>query len=164
MFLEIVAGAADIPATRLLGASPKGMNATGHSDIRNYYDMVSSKQEIEDRPALAMLDEVLIRHATGSRPANVGYSFLPLWQMTEAETAAIRLQEAQTDDIYATLGITPPSALRVGIVGRLLASGQYPGLADAIAAANAANEPAAPLIARPEKVETSSPKTAPAKT
>jgi phage-related protein (TIGR01555 family) len=36
-FLQIVSGAADIPATRLLGQSPAGMNATGESDLRNYY-------------------------------------------------------------------------------------------------------------------------------
>ncbi len=34
-FLQAVAGAADIPATRLLGQSPAGMNATGDNDLRN---------------------------------------------------------------------------------------------------------------------------------
>ena len=34
-YLMIVCGAADIPATRFLGRSPQGMNATGESDLRN---------------------------------------------------------------------------------------------------------------------------------
>lgn len=33
-FLQIVAGAADIPVTRLLGQSPAGMNATGTADMK----------------------------------------------------------------------------------------------------------------------------------
>jgi phage-related protein (TIGR01555 family) len=42
-FLQIVSGAADIPATRLLGQSPAGMNATGESDLRNYYDRLQAR-------------------------------------------------------------------------------------------------------------------------
>ena len=164
MFLEVVAGAADIPATRLLSTSPKGMNATGASDVRNYYDMISSKQEIEDRPALAVLDEVLIRHALGARPSAIGFHFLPLWQMDEAESAAIELQHAQADQIYGVLGAMPPSALRAGIQGRLRASRQYPGLGEALDAAAAAGEAPAPLLAKSDVVETNSPKPTPAKT
>lgn len=41
-FLQIVSGAADIPAIRLLSQSPAGMNATGESDLRNYYDRLSA--------------------------------------------------------------------------------------------------------------------------
>ena len=39
-FLQVAAGAADIPVTRLLGQSPAGLSATGESDTRNYYDMI----------------------------------------------------------------------------------------------------------------------------
>ena len=34
-FLQVAAGAADIPVTRLLGQSPSGLSATGESDTRN---------------------------------------------------------------------------------------------------------------------------------
>src|SRR5690606_27113842 len=57
-YLSIVAGAADIPATRLLGKSPDGMNATGDGDMANYFQMVGSRQERELRPALERLDAV----------------------------------------------------------------------------------------------------------
>ena len=33
-FLQVAAGAADIPVTRLLGQSPSGLSATGESDTR----------------------------------------------------------------------------------------------------------------------------------
>ena len=42
-FMMDVAGAARIPATKLFGRSPEGMNATGESDLRNYYDMISQE-------------------------------------------------------------------------------------------------------------------------
>ena len=35
-FAERLAAAADIPATRFMGQAPKGMNATGASDEKNY--------------------------------------------------------------------------------------------------------------------------------
>lgn len=43
--LEFVAAINRTPAVKLLGISPSGFNATGESDIRNYYDHVQSKQE-----------------------------------------------------------------------------------------------------------------------
>jgi uncharacterized protein len=55
-FLQVAAGAADIPVTRLLGQSPAGLSATGDSDIRNYYDMIAARQEIDLRPQLERLD------------------------------------------------------------------------------------------------------------
>ena len=164
MFLEVVAGAADIPATRLLGIAPKGMNSTGHSDTRNYYDMLSSKQNVDLRPALAPLDEVLIRHALGARPANVGYAFNSLWQMTEAEQSVIALQKAQAAEILATLGCMPPSALRAAIQGMLLSDNAYPGLADALAKAREAGEADAPLILPSQKTEKPSANARPAPT
>ncbi|MBX9719281.1 MAG: DUF1073 domain-containing protein, partial [Methylobacterium sp.] len=44
MHIEIVAGVADYPVTVLLGTAPKGMNATGDGDARNYYDTIKARQ------------------------------------------------------------------------------------------------------------------------
>ncbi|TIW79271.1 MAG: DUF1073 domain-containing protein, partial [Mesorhizobium sp.] len=88
-FLQIVSGAADIPATRLLGQSPAGMNATGESDLRNYYDRLQAMQAIEMTPAMARLDECIIRSATGGRDASIYYEWAPLWGMSETEKATV---------------------------------------------------------------------------
>jgi Protein of unknown function (DUF1073) len=48
--------AADIPATRFIGKSPDGMNATGESDIRNYHDRLASDQKVKCTPLLTRLD------------------------------------------------------------------------------------------------------------
>ncbi len=88
-FLQIVSGAADIPATRLLGQSPAGMNATGESDLRNYYDRLQAMQEVEMRPAMWRLDECIIRSGTGSRDPDIYYEWAPLWGMSEKEKADV---------------------------------------------------------------------------
>lgn len=38
-----ISGAAGIPVTRLFGRSPAGLNATGESDLQNYYDKIEEK-------------------------------------------------------------------------------------------------------------------------
>ncbi|MDR3087788.1 MAG: DUF1073 domain-containing protein, partial [Azoarcus sp.] len=58
-FMLDVSGAADIPMTRLFGQSAAGLNATGDNDIRNYYDMVRARQEIELRPALEKIYRII---------------------------------------------------------------------------------------------------------
>lgn len=128
MYLQIASGAADIPVTRLLGQSPAGLNATGDSDIRNYYDGLASKQETELRPALDRLDEVLIRSALGSRPPEVYYEFAPLWQLSEKEKADIGKAEAETDQIYSNSALIPAPVLETAVRNRLIESGRYPGI------------------------------------
>ncbi len=59
-FLQVAAGAADIPVTRLLGQSPAGLSATGDSDTRNYYDMIAARQELDLRPQLERLDRLIL--------------------------------------------------------------------------------------------------------
>ena len=44
--LELIASINRTPAVKLLGISPSGFNATGESDLKNYYDYISSKQEL----------------------------------------------------------------------------------------------------------------------
>ncbi len=66
-FLQVAAGAADIPVTRLLGQSPAGLSATGESDTRNYYDMIAARQELDLRPQLERLDRLILA-SEGHRP------------------------------------------------------------------------------------------------
>ena len=45
-FTQLLSAASDIPATRFLGQAPGGLNATGESDMNNYYDMVQAYQRL----------------------------------------------------------------------------------------------------------------------
>ena len=141
LYLQIVSGAADIPATRMLGQSPGGIVASGDTDTRNYYDRVSSEQENTLRPALRRLDEALIRSALGSRPDEIYYDWAPLWQMDEAQKANMVLAKAQALQIHHDTGLLDPVALSEGFINQLIADNVYPGLSINIED-NAKNAPA----------------------
>ncbi|WP_311145384.1 anti-CBASS protein Acb1 family protein, partial [Xylella fastidiosa] len=107
-FMMDISGAADIPATRLFGQSPQGMNATGDSDIRNYYDRIKAQQEDELRPVLRLLYEVLFRASVGECPHDLEIQFNSLWQMSQTEQASIEKLRAERDQIYLTHGVIGP--------------------------------------------------------
>lgn len=132
-FLQMAAGASDIPVTRLLGQAPSGLSATGESDMNNYYDRVSSIQTLEMTPALYRLDECLIRSAIGSRPPEIFYEWSPLKQMTEKEQAEIGKMNAETAETLGRTGIFTSDELRTVVGNQLVESSFYPGLDQAMA-------------------------------
>ncbi|WP_347271644.1 anti-CBASS protein Acb1 family protein [Rhizorhabdus histidinilytica] len=125
-----VAGAADIPATRLFGKSPDGQNATGESDLTNYFQAIGSKQEKQLRPMLARLDAVMLPSA--GVKADLSWSFSPLMVLSEKDQAEIELKEAQTLQIHANSGIWPDSVLSEVYTNRLVESQRYPGMKEAM--------------------------------
>ncbi|MCW6510976.1 DUF1073 domain-containing protein [Lichenifustis flavocetrariae] len=132
-FLQVAAGAADIPVTRLLGQSPAGLSSTGDHDTRNYYDMIAARQEIELRPQLEHLDRLLLASA-GVAPGALSFSFRPLWQMDAATQAAVALSKAQATGIYAGLGLWPTEVMARLVAGQLAEDGIYPDAAAAFEA------------------------------
>jgi phage-related protein (TIGR01555 family) len=139
-FLQMAAGAADIPVTRLLGQSPAGMSATGDGDMNNYYDRVSSIQGLEMTPALYLLDECLIRSALGSRPPEIFFSWSPLKQMTEKELAEIGKMNAETAQLLQTSGLFMAQELRDVVSNQFVESGFYPGLDQVVSDTDAAGK------------------------
>lgn len=127
-FMQLTSGASDIPMTRLLGQSPGGMNASGESDLRNYYDRISSGQELVLAPALQVLDECLIRSALGSRPAEVFYNWRSLWQTTDKERADIGKTTADMIKTIADTRLIPEDVMSVVAVNMLTEAGVAPGL------------------------------------
>lgn len=133
-YLQIVAAAADIPATRLLGTTSKGLNNSGDGDLRNYYDSLVGRRQKHIGPQLAYLDMILWVDATGSIPRDAYAEWCPMWQMSEKEKAEIAEKRANTSKIYAEMGALDENALRKGIENQLIEDGVYPGLEAAIAA------------------------------
>jgi hypothetical protein len=125
-----MAGAADIPVTRLIGRSASGMNATGEGDLRNHYDNIKAMQVLELGPALAALDEVLIRSTFGEMPEDFWYSWNPLWQPSVRELAETDRFEANAIAILQKTNLVPVKALEKAVQNRMVESGRYPGLED----------------------------------
>jgi hypothetical protein len=99
-FMMDMAGAAEIPATRLFGRAPQGMNATGESDLRNYYDMIAQAQERILRPALEKLLPVMAISCWGYVPKDLEIVFNPMMTTSPAERAEL-VQKLSTDVIQA---------------------------------------------------------------
>lgn len=131
-FLQAVAGAADIPATRLLGQSPSGLSATGESDLRNYYDRIQAMQELDVGPSLALADECLIRSALGSRDKKIHYIWNPLWQPTSTQQSENSKRSAETVKILKETGLFPDEALSKAATTMLVEQSVLPGLEAAI--------------------------------
>ena len=95
-----MAGAAEIPATKLFGRSPQGMNSTGEADLRNYYDMIAQMQERLLRPALEKLLPVMAISCWGYVPEDLEIVFEPVMTTSPAERAEL-VQKMCSDVIEA---------------------------------------------------------------
>lgn len=98
-FLMDIAGAAEMPVTKLFGRSPAGLNATGESDLQNYYDMIAEKQESYLRPILNKVLPPFIISALGSMPDDFDFDFDPVAEPSDKERA--ELAKTGTDNVVA---------------------------------------------------------------
>lgn len=94
-FMIDIAGAANIPATKLFGRSPEGMNATGESDLTNYYDMVAQEQEAKLRPILNKLLPVICMSTFGAVPDDLDFEFDPVSEPSDKDRSDLAKSEAE---------------------------------------------------------------------
>lgn len=113
-FGQQVSGASQIPLVRMFGQAPAGLNATGDSDWRNYYDGVAKDQDQKLRPGVGVISELISRSELGKPlPEGSAFEFAPLWQMTDVEKAQVA--KDTTDAITAAEGaalISPQTAAK----------------------------------------------------
>lgn len=89
-FGQQLSGAMDIPLVRLFGQSPAGLNATGESDLRNYYDSIKQNQERRLRTPVGKIYDIMFRSLFGQEPPeNMSIVFNPLWQMDDEQKANV---------------------------------------------------------------------------
>lgn len=89
-FGQQLAGALGIPLVRFFGQAPAGLNATGESDLANYYDNINQQQEGRMRSPLHRLLEVVSQSVFGKPlPTSFKFKFASLWQIDDEKKAAI---------------------------------------------------------------------------
>lgn len=120
-FLNIVAAASDIPATRFLGESAPGLNSAGDKELANYYDSISALQDSKLRGVLRKWDEIHVRSTLGEMPDDWSFYFEPLLQASELEQAQTELTRAQRDQIYMQNGV----AMAGQVASQLRLDGTY---------------------------------------
>jgi hypothetical protein len=111
-----LAAASKIPVPILMGQAPAGLNATGDSTIRIFYDGIRSAQKQDLEPKLERLIRVVaIAERVGDR--KFGITFPSLWLETPAEKAARELVEAQTATAWITIEVLTPDEVAIARFG-----------------------------------------------
>lgn len=125
--MQVASGAVQIPATRLLGRSPAGMNSTGDGDERVYYDRLAGlRGEIESEGNV--IDRSLVNSALGSWPEGLHYAWPPLRKMSDRERAEIGKMLAEKWDTISRAGTLSPEEMRATMTAELIETGVAPGL------------------------------------
>ena len=127
-FMQLMASAADIPMTRFTSQSPGGLNATGDSDIRNYYDSIRADQNNTYTDALLPMDRALVHSALGEWPAGLTYRWDSLWQETPDALAARALQYSTIFSADVASGVFSDEELRGMRIAQLQELGVYPNV------------------------------------
>jgi len=101
-----------IPTIILTGISPSGLNASSEGEIRVFYDWIAAQQEAYWRNPLEIILAVVQLSLFGEIDPDIGFRFVPLYQMSEAEEADIRLKDSQTATNYVNVGSIDPGEVR----------------------------------------------------
>lgn len=110
--MEFVAAMFQEPATKLWGIAPQGMNATGESDLENHYKHISSQQERQLRKPLERLVKILQLIEYGEIDESISVEFNPLSEKSEEAMATLRRTQAETDNLYISMGALAPEEVR----------------------------------------------------
>ncbi len=107
-----LAADARMPVTILMGEAPAGLNSTGDSDVRNFYDEVAGWRVPYLTPRLVRLYRMLFAAkqgpARGREPKVWNIRYGPLWQHTEKEESEIRKNNAEADVAQVQVGVLTP--------------------------------------------------------
>lgn len=105
---QLVAAAANVPAVKLLGTSPKGFNATGEHEEANYHEELESIQSHDLTPLLNRHYLLLVRSEISPKFGlpifEVSVSWETLDAMTEKELAEVNFKKAETGRILMETG------------------------------------------------------------
>ncbi len=93
------------PAVILTGISPSGLNASSDGEIRVFYDWIAAQQNAYWREPLLTVIKVIQLSLFGEIDPNIDFEFVPLYQMTPEEEAAIRKSDADAGAAYINAGV-----------------------------------------------------------
>ena len=119
---QIVAAAANVPATKLMGTTPKGFNATGEYEAESYHEELESIQVNDMEPLIDRHMVCLIRSDIlprfGIKPFTVDCTWKPIDSMSSKESAEVRKLNAEADKLYAVdIGAVSGEEVRAKVAG-----------------------------------------------
>lgn len=129
---QVAAGAIKVPATRVWGRAPAGMNATGEGDEQIYLSRLAViRGEIERE--CEGLDNAMIYSALGARPEELSYEWPPFKQKSAQDKAEIGKKIAEKWEVIGRTGNLTAEEARAGMTAELIEAGVAPGLEAAMA-------------------------------
>lgn len=117
---QIVAAAANMPATKLLGTTPKGFNSSGDYETDSYHEELESIQTGDLEPLIDRHMVCMIRSEIaprfGIKPFSTEVVFEPLASLSAKELADLNKTKAETDKILAVdIGAIDGSEVRARV-------------------------------------------------
>jgi phage-related protein (TIGR01555 family) len=109
---EQIASIIKTPLVKYLGTTPAGLNATADGEIRVYYDSIAAAQKKTVSPIIHILLKIAQLDLYGSIDPEIGFKWVPLWQLDAAAQAAVRKTEADTDIELIDAGVIDPEDSR----------------------------------------------------
>lgn len=102
---QIVAAASNVPATKLLGTSPKGFNATGEFEEANYHEFLESLQETGMTQLVERHHQLFIKSELSNEdPFETCIKWNELDAMTAREQAEVNKFKAETGNVLVQSG------------------------------------------------------------
>lgn len=92
---QIVAAVAGVPATKLLGTSPKGFNATGEFEESSYHEELESVQTHDMSPLIDRHHAILIRSHIAPEFGIEPFETTVKWKPLDAPTAKERIENSK---------------------------------------------------------------------
>lgn len=86
-FMLDIAGACEMPVTKLFGREPAGFNSTGESDLTQYYDTLEEKQETYLQPIIDKLLPIIFMSTLGAIPEDMDWEFNPCMNVNSKDLA-----------------------------------------------------------------------------
>ncbi|WP_202974114.1 DUF1073 domain-containing protein [Fimbriiglobus ruber] len=117
---QLVAAAASVPATKLLGTSPKGFNATGEFEESSYHEELESIQQHDLSPLVNRHHLLLIRSHVAPKFKIAAFNTEAVWKPVDAltadEQAEVNLKKAQTDAHLSEAGAIDGTDIRQRLI------------------------------------------------
>lgn len=88
-FGQQLSGALQIPLVRLFGQSPAGLNSSGESDIRTYYDGIRNQQRKHMKVGVTTVYKLLAQSKGIALPDNFGLDFTSLWELDDTQKSEV---------------------------------------------------------------------------
>jgi phage-related protein (TIGR01555 family) len=107
-FGQQLSGALQIPLVRLFGQSPAGLNSSGESDLRTFYDHIRQQQRRHLLGGITTTYKLIAQSEGVTLPDDFAVDFRSLWDLDDVQKA----------DVASKVGDTVSKAVDGGLIGR----------------------------------------------